>query len=76
MTPQQFKVFENRMRASAKRQGLRLTKSRRRDPWALDHGGYWLIDIRTNGHVAGGEFGTTLADVARHVHQLDEEVSK
>ena len=38
-------VFENRLRASAQRQGrgLRLVKSRRLDPKALDYGLYVLV---------------------------------
>jgi hypothetical protein len=36
------KVRENRLRRMAERQGLRLTKTRRRDPRALDYGEYRL----------------------------------
>ncbi|MGD2100831.1 MAG: hypothetical protein PVG83_01215 [Acidimicrobiia bacterium] len=36
------KVRENRLRRMAERQGLRLVKSRRRDPRALDYGVFWL----------------------------------
>lgn len=38
------KVRENRVRLMAGRQALELTKSRRRDPLALDYGGYMLTD--------------------------------
>lgn len=38
------KVRENRLRRMAERQGLRLVKSRRRDPRALDFGVCWLED--------------------------------
>ena len=41
----------------ADRQGLYLRKSRRRDPRALDFGSYWLIDLRTNTLMAGGQWG-------------------
>jgi hypothetical protein len=41
------KVRENRLRRMAERQGLRLQKSRRRDPRALDFGRYWLVDMET-----------------------------
>lgn len=34
------KVRENRLRRMADRQGLRLVKSRRRDPLAVDYGRY------------------------------------
>jgi hypothetical protein len=37
------KVWENRLRRMAERQGLRLVKSRRRDPYASDYGKYWLM---------------------------------
>lgn len=47
------KVRENRLRRAAERQGYRLSKSRRRDPRAIDYGGYMVIDIQTNGIVAG-----------------------
>lgn len=36
------KVREIRLRRTAERQGLRLTRSRRRDVRALDYGKYWL----------------------------------
>lgn len=51
------KVRENRLRRTAKRQGLRLEKSRRRDPRALDFGTYWLVDPWTNTLVYGGGVG-------------------
>ena len=47
------KVRENRLRRKADRQGLRLIKSRRRDPDAIDFGGYMLADIQTGGAVLG-----------------------
>ena len=68
MTDLEFRVFKNRMRRAAQGQGLRLVKCRRRDPRALDYGGYWLLDVSTNGMVAGGEFGVSLADVARYLY--------
>jgi hypothetical protein len=45
------KVKENRLRRAADRQGLRLIKSRSRDPQALDFGLYALIDLETSGAV-------------------------
>lgn len=48
------KVRENRLRRAAERQGFKLSKSRRRDPRATDYGGFMLIDVSTNGVVAGG----------------------
>ena len=51
------KVRENRLRRSAKRQGLRLEKSRRRDPRAYDYGTFLLVDIATNSCVAYAPWG-------------------
>jgi hypothetical protein len=47
------KIRENRLRRAAARQGLRLVKSRRRDPRAIDYGGFMIVDAHTNGVVAG-----------------------
>jgi hypothetical protein len=52
---QHEKVRENRLRRMADRQGLRLEKSRRRDPRAIDYGMYTLVDPHTNTIVAGTE---------------------
>lgn len=48
------KVRENRLRRMAERQGLRVEKSRRRDPRATDFGTYHLVDVETNTIVAYG----------------------
>jgi hypothetical protein len=45
------KVTENRLRRAADRQGLRLMKSRSRDPRAMDYGLYALINDRIGGAV-------------------------
>jgi hypothetical protein len=47
------RVRENRLRRMADRRGLRLVKSRRRDPRAVDYGRYMLVDQATNVVVAG-----------------------
>ena len=44
------KVRENRLRRMASRQGLRLEKSKQRDPMALDYGKYSLANGR-RGHI-------------------------
>jgi len=49
------KVRENRLRRMAERQGLRLEKSRRRDPRAIDYGMYMLVHENTNSVAAGAE---------------------
>jgi hypothetical protein len=47
--PPEEKVRENRLRRAADRRGLRLTKSRSRDPNAIDYGLYAVVDVQTNG---------------------------
>jgi hypothetical protein len=61
------KVRENRLRRMAERQGLRLVKSRRRDPLALDYQLYALVS-KDEFKIAGGwqegdRFGSTLDEV-------------
>lgn len=48
MAASESKARENRLRRMATRQGLRLTKSRSRDPLAEGYGYYWLFDLSTN----------------------------
>jgi hypothetical protein len=62
---EQQKVREARLRRAAARQGLRLQKSRRRDPRARDYGRYWLTDVYTNRGVAGDMDGCTLDEIER-----------
>jgi hypothetical protein len=65
-----FKVRENRLRRVAERRGLRLEKSRRRDPNAIGFGGYMLVDTCRNFLVlGGGAFGysATLDDVESYL---------
>ena len=57
------KAEENRLRRVAQRRGLRLEKSRRRDPNALDYGQWWVMDESTRGLVFGGQWGASLEDV-------------
>jgi hypothetical protein len=47
------KIRENRLRRMAERQGFKLVKSRRRDPRALDYGGYGIINPYYNTWVIG-----------------------
>lgn len=62
------KVKETRLRRTAERQGLVLSKSRRRDPRALGYGTYGLADAQTNTLVVGDVhtgYGLSLDEVER-----------
>jgi hypothetical protein len=69
MTSGQYKIAENLARRMAERQGLKLEKSRRRDPRALDYGRLSLIDIKTNAVRAESDPGTPAAALA-HVFKV------
>jgi hypothetical protein len=61
------KVAENKVRRAAERQGLLLQKSRRRDPRAIDYGGYMLVDQEKNFAVFGAHpnaYSASLEEVA------------
>ena len=60
------KVRENRLRRMAQRQGLRVVKSRRRDPRAIGFGCYYIVDIEMNCVGAGTE------DYGRPNYSLDD----
>ncbi len=63
MTDEIDKVRENRLRRTAERQLMRLSKTRRRDPRAWDYGLYWLLDARTRGNVTVGGGPSTLDEI-------------
>jgi len=54
------KVFENRLRRMAARQGFALRKSQRRDPLAIGFGRFWIVAPSDDRIVAGGETGFSL----------------
>ena len=59
---------ENRLRRMAKRQGLMLRKSRRRDERAYDFGQFWLIDGRHNVLVFGdSNLGATIDEIESYL---------
>ena len=62
---------ENHLRRLAERRGLRVTRSRRRDPGELDCGRYMLRDSNTRVIVAGttntGRAIWSLEDVERYL---------
>jgi hypothetical protein len=71
-TTTDIKVRENRLRRAAQRQGLRLEKSRARDPRDITYGTYQLVDVRYGGAVhadctAGRGYGLDLDDVEQHL---------
>jgi hypothetical protein len=71
------KVRENRLRRMAERQGLRLEKSRRRDPRAVDFGTYQLVNARSNALVAGSRswgYGLDLDEVEAYLVGEDDDV--
>src|SRR5262245_9437932 len=59
------KIRENRLRRVAERQGLRIIKSRRRDPRALDYGGYMLSDESNNSVM--GRYWRTLDEIETYL---------
>lgn len=59
------KVRENRLRRAANRQGLTLTRSRRRDRHALDYGKYWLL--AANGDHVTASDGVDLDEIERYL---------
>lgn len=69
LTPQQLKVYEDRLRRMARRQGLTLLKSRRRDPRATDYGGYMLSND-SNYIVAGAHpnaYSMSIDEIERYL---------
>lgn len=56
---------EARLRRAAQRQGLRLKKSRRRDPRASDYHTWWVF--RGDVAILGGRWGTSLEDVEAYL---------
>ena len=76
MTRYEDKTRENRLRATAKRQGLELQKSRRRDPLALDYGRYWILkgnSVKGYSWHAGGDNGMTIDQVEEWLLTPEEE---
>jgi hypothetical protein len=68
MSPQEYKIFENRLRRMAQRQGLTVLKSRTRDPRAIDYLGYMIARDGTvvAGH-AGRDWQMGIDDVERYL---------
>jgi hypothetical protein len=66
---QEVKVKTNRLRRVADRQGLRLVKSRARDPHALDYNLFALIAVRTGADPAIAGRWMTLDDVEAYLNR-------
>jgi hypothetical protein len=70
---------ENRLRLAAKREGLRLEKSRVRDRHDLTFGGYMLVYVERNAiayHAAGHGYSLTLGGVEAYLKRLARRRSK
>jgi len=71
------KIYEDRIRRAANRQGFTLVKSRRRDPRAVGYGCYMLTDTATNSVVMGvgptGEPGANIEEVESYLNRPFEE---
>jgi hypothetical protein len=67
MAKESLKVRENRLRRKADRMGYRLSRSRSRDPDAIDYGLYALLDLST-----GGAVNPALAQRWVHSWTLDQ----
>lgn len=60
LSEQDEKARDSRLRRIARQQGLRLVKSRSRNPLAIDYGGYMIVDAASN-VVLAGELNTPMA---------------
>lgn len=69
------KVRENRLRRVADRQGLRLMKSRRRDPHATDFGTYMLVNVQTGG-VDAADWGSFTKEYGLDLDDIEEWLSE
>lgn len=73
------KTKENLLRRMADRQGLRLLKSRARDPRDLTYGGYQLVNLQTGGcdfgwGNAGRGYAASLEDVEQFLTKDDPDM--
>jgi hypothetical protein len=72
LTPMEFKVYVHKLRRSAARRGLKLRRSRVRDPKALDYHGFTITDVRTRKVVLGRRpdgFLPSIVEVERFLMQ-------
>lgn len=76
MTPGQFKIYENKVRRWADRQGLMLVKSFRQDPRSLGYDQYMLVEFEAliryaHEKMRRGE-GKTLQEIERELGYAEE----
>lgn len=71
------KVREVRLRRAAKRQGLRLVRSRRRDPRAIDYGLYVLVDDSRGNRLPGAQAPISAFEKGQGMtlDQIEQELS-
>jgi len=67
------KIRENRLRRAAARQGLKLIKSKRRDPRALDYCVWTIINTQTSAVIAGDRM--TIDEVERFLTKPLQETT-
>lgn len=66
------KARESRLRRKARRQGLRMVKSRSRDPRVFDYGRYRLVDPERNFLIAVHPLAFSLDEVETELAELAE----
>ena len=64
------KTRESRLRRHLRKHGLRIVKSRIRNPHLNNHGHYMLIDIYTNTTIDGINYDMTLDDIEDYLRNL------
>ncbi len=64
------KTRENRLRRQLRKHGIRLKKSRIRNPNIDNYGHYMLIDIYKNLVIEGSRYDMTLDDIEDYVKNL------
>lgn len=67
------KIRENRLRRAAERQGLKLVKSKRRDPRALDYAGWMITNAQTGSIEAGSHGLLNLDEVERFLNASHDQ---
>jgi hypothetical protein len=63
MTPMEFKVYVHRLRRAALRRGFKLSRSRVKDPKALDYHGFRITHARTRKIILGQQADGTLPGI-------------